>query len=189
MGLGPRDPWCSGHGEGPSQVVLRVLRRRGWSYRASSCSPFRRWPASSSRRSPRQPIWWAAWSAAGWPSCMTSGRSSFGICCRVAGRSPQCGSSGCSAARCGKRTWTETSAAIAPRALLTERARADACRRVGEDSTAVTAVAAVARGFGIGWHTAMACTLQNSPQVRDLRFGRMGRLRPDRGLCPFACST
>jgi Resolvase, N terminal domain len=23
----------------------------------------------------------------------------------------------------------------------------------------------------------------------DLRFGRMSRLRQDRGLCPFACST
>ena len=31
--------------------------------------------------------------------------------------------------------------------------------------------------------------LQNSPQVCDLRFGRMSRLRQDRGLCLFACST
>ena len=31
--------------------------------------------------------------------------------------------------------------------------------------------------------------LQNSPRYCDLRFGRMGRLRQDRGLCPFACST
>jgi hypothetical protein len=31
--------------------------------------------------------------------------------------------------------------------------------------------------------------LQNSPQDCDLLFGRMGWLRQDRELCPFACST
>lgn len=42
--------------------------------------------------------------------------------------------------------------AIAPRASLTERARAEICRRAGQDAASV---AAVAREFGIGWHTAM----------------------------------
>jgi transposase len=58
----------------------------------------------------------------------------------------------CGYAVCPKRTWTETSEAIAPRASLTERARAEMCRRVGQDGAAV---AAVAREFGVGWHTAM----------------------------------
>jgi hypothetical protein len=39
----------------------------------------------------------------------------------------------------------ETSPVIALRASLTERARAEICRRVGQDA------AAVAREFGIGW--------------------------------------
>jgi transposase len=59
----------------------------------------------------------------------------------------------CPQALCPRRTWTETSRAIAPRASLTERARAEVCRRVGEDGASV---AAVAREFGIGWRTAMA---------------------------------
>ncbi len=42
---------------------------------------------------------------------------------------------------------------IAPRASLTERARAEICRRVGADDHFVTQVAA---SFGVGWHTAMA---------------------------------
>jgi transposase len=50
------------------------------------------------------------------------------------------------------RTWTERAAAIGPRAVLTERARAEACRRVGKDAHAV---AAVARDLGVGWATVM----------------------------------
>jgi transposase len=51
---------------------------------------------------------------------------------------------------CGVRTWTEQVAAVRPRAVLTERARAEACRRVGKDAHAV---AAVARRLGVGWAT------------------------------------
>jgi transposase len=50
------------------------------------------------------------------------------------------------------RTWTERVAAIDPRAVLTERARAEACRRVGKDAHAV---AAVERDLGVGWATVM----------------------------------
>jgi transposase len=50
------------------------------------------------------------------------------------------------------RTWTERVAAIRPRAVLTQRARAEACRRVGKDAHAV---AAVARDLGVGWATVM----------------------------------
>jgi transposase len=37
----------------------------------------------------------------------------------------------CREPACGVRTWTERAPAIRPRAVLTERARAEACRRVG----------------------------------------------------------
>jgi transposase len=66
---------------------------------------------------------------------------------------------------CPKRTWTETSEAITPRASLTERARAEICRRVGEDGASV---AAVAQEFGIGWATAMAAVREHGrPRIED----------------------
>ena len=63
---------------------------------------------------------------------------------------------------CLKRTWTQTSEAIAPQVLLTERARTEICRRVGQDAASV---ATVARKFGIGWRTAMTA-------VRDFGTAR-----------------
>jgi transposase len=54
---------------------------------------------------------------------------------------------------CEVVTWSETSEAIAPRASMTERARALVCLRVGRDGESV---AAVARAFGVGWGTIMA---------------------------------
>jgi transposase len=66
---------------------------------------------------------------------------------------------------CEKNTWTETSDQIRPRGSLTERARAEMCRRVGEDEDSV---AEVARAFGVGWHTAMAAVQDHgSPLVED----------------------
>src|SRR3712207_2445402 len=56
----------------------------------------------------------------------------------------------CRHPQCAVVTWSETSAAIAPRASLTERARARAALRVGRDGESV---AAVAREFGVGWGT------------------------------------
>ena len=53
----------------------------------------------------------------------------------------------CREPACRVRTWTEQAPAIGPRAVLTERARAEACRRVGKDAHAV---AAVARDLGVG---------------------------------------
>jgi transposase len=47
----------------------------------------------------------------------------------------------CREPACKVRTWTERTAAIRPRAVLTERARAETCRRVGKDAHAVAAVA------------------------------------------------
>jgi transposase len=71
----------------------------------------------------------------------------------------------CREPACGVRTWTERVAAICPRAVLTERARAEACRRVGKDAHAV---AAVARDLGVGWATVMrAVTDHGTPLVDD----------------------
>jgi transposase len=62
----------------------------------------------------------------------------------------------CRESACKVRTWTERTTAIRPRAVLTERARTEACRRVGKDAHAV---AAVARDPGVGWATVCArCT-------------------------------
>jgi transposase len=58
----------------------------------------------------------------------------------------------CGDADCDVNTWSETSPLIAARASLTERARAEACRRVGKDAHAV---AAVARDLGVAWQTVM----------------------------------
>jgi transposase len=66
---------------------------------------------------------------------------------------------------CPKQTWTETSEAIGPRASLTRRARAEICRRVGQEGASV---ASVAREFGIGWATAMAAVREHGrPRVED----------------------
>ena len=71
----------------------------------------------------------------------------------------------CTEPACGVRTWTEQVAAIRPWAVLTERARAEACRRVGKDAPAV---AAVARDLGVGWATMMrAVADRGRPLVED----------------------
>lgn len=65
---------------------------------------------------------------------------------------------------CEKKTWTETSDQVRPRAALSERARAEMCRRVGEDGDSV---AEVARAFGVGWHTAMAAVRDHGQPLVD----------------------
>lgn len=65
---------------------------------------------------------------------------------------------------CDRNTWTERCDAIAPRAALTERARAEACRRVGEDEDSV---AEVARCLGVGWHTVMAAVRDHGQPLID----------------------
>jgi transposase len=70
----------------------------------------------------------------------------------------------CAEPRCAKRTWTEISQHIAPRASLTERARAQACRRVGEDDHDV---AAVAVEYGVGWHTIMRAVVDHGRPLVD----------------------
>jgi transposase len=70
----------------------------------------------------------------------------------------------CREPACGVRTWTEQTAAIRPRAVLTERARAEACRRVGKDAHAV---AAVARDLGVGWGTVMRAVAEHGTPLVD----------------------
>jgi transposase len=70
----------------------------------------------------------------------------------------------CREPACGVRTWTEQVAAIRPRAVLTERARAEACRRVGKDAHAV---AAVARDLGVGWATVMRAVADHGTPLVD----------------------
>jgi transposase len=71
----------------------------------------------------------------------------------------------CHEPACGVRTWTERTAVIRPRAVLTERARAEACRRVGKDAHAV---AAVARDLGVGWAPIMRAVADHGrPLVED----------------------
>jgi transposase len=66
---------------------------------------------------------------------------------------------------CAVQTWTERSEAIRPRACLTERARVEACRRVGQDGHTV---AQVAGQLGVGWATVMAAVVEYGlPLVND----------------------
>lgn len=58
----------------------------------------------------------------------------------------------CCEAQCSTCTWTELHDAVAPKASLTERAGAEMCRRVGQDSDSV---AAVGQDFGVGWACVM----------------------------------
>jgi transposase len=71
----------------------------------------------------------------------------------------------CRETACATATWTETHEGIAPRAVLTQRARHEACRRVGKCGESV---AAVARDLGVGWHTVMtAVWVYGQPLVDD----------------------
>jgi transposase len=71
----------------------------------------------------------------------------------------------CREPRCAMRTWTETSEAIRPRCVLTERARREGCRRVGQDGHTVASVAA---DLGVGWATVMVAVRDyGQPLVDD----------------------
>ncbi len=79
---------------------------------------------------------------------------------------------------CATNTWTETVEVIRVRSALTERARAEMCRRVGQEEDSV---AEVARSFGVGWHTAMAAVRDHGePLVEDAaRLGGVDALGLD----------
>lgn len=66
---------------------------------------------------------------------------------------------------CPTKSWTESSWLAAPRRHLTERARAEICRRVGEDNASV---ATCAKSFGVGWHAAWAAVVdEGTARVED----------------------
>ncbi len=92
----------------------------------------------------------------------------------------------CADGDCEARTWSETSAHIRPRAVLTERARAEICRRVGED---IDSVAEAARAFRVGWHTAMAAVTDHGrPRVDDPdRIASATAIRADERVFLHAC--
>ena len=71
---------------------------------------------------------------------------------------------------CPAKTWTEQIDAVAPRAVLTERAKLEVARRVGAEAQAVSKVAAA---FGVCWDTAWrAFETLVTPRVDDP--GRIG---------------
>src|SRR4029453_14173787 len=79
----------------------------------------------------------------------------------------------CPEPACPARTWSEESDQIAPRAVLSERARAEIARRVG---LAEHSVAQAARDFGVSWHAAMAAVRDHGrPRVDHL--ARLGAPR------------
>ena len=66
---------------------------------------------------------------------------------------------------CDVRTWTEQVGSIAPRAVLTERARYEIFRLIGEEARST---AEVARSFGVAWGTAWdAFEAHARPAVED----------------------
>lgn len=94
----------------------------------------------------------------------------------------------CPELECATRTWTETSELIGSRVSLTVRARAEICRRVGDDGDSV---AAVAVAFGVGWHTAMAAVREHGDRLVDdpARLGTPSALGLDE-TAPWAfCAT
>ncbi len=71
----------------------------------------------------------------------------------------------CAESLCRAGTWSEVSEHIRSRASLTERARREACRLVGEDGLDVVAVATQ---FGVGWSTVMRAVQEyGAPLVDD----------------------
>jgi len=65
---------------------------------------------------------------------------------------------------CGQRTWSERTVAIRARSVLTERARVECARRVGQDATDV---ARVATDLGVGWGTVMRAVWEYGQKVLD----------------------
>lgn len=70
----------------------------------------------------------------------------------------------CEVGRCPQQTWSERSEAIRPRSVLTERARAECARRVGQDAAAVSQLAA---DLGVGWGTVMRAVWEYGQKVLD----------------------
>jgi transposase len=71
----------------------------------------------------------------------------------------------CVESNCDVNTWTEKVPGIAPRAVLTERARKRIAEMVNQDGDSIAAAAA---SFGVGWHTANQAVVDfTDPHVDD----------------------
>ena len=71
----------------------------------------------------------------------------------------------CGEPLCPRKSWTETSEAILPRRVLTERAAYEVARRIGEDGDTP---AQLAREFGISWGCAWsAFERYATPRIED----------------------
>ena len=84
----------------------------------------------------------------------------------------------CVEADCDARTWTEASAAVSSRHVLTHRAGAEACRQVGMNARPV---ASLARELGVRWWTVMDAVVEHgTPLVEDPdRIGPVRQLGVD----------
>src|SRR5947209_7471063 len=71
----------------------------------------------------------------------------------------------CGETQCSAKTWTERSAHVSTRALLTSRAGAEACRQVGANARPVNELA---EELGVCWWTVMASVIEHgTPLVED----------------------
>lgn len=167
MGLGPHDSWCYGHEQKGPQVnnnssaavmlglegmaVLAVSERDGeleYAIETTSATAWCPVCGAVARLHDRRPTWVRDLPAGDRPVTLVWVKRIWR----------------CVHRQCEQQTWTETHPAIAARASWTERARAQACRRVGRDGHAV---AAVAREFGVGWGTVMAAVREHGARLVD----------------------
>jgi transposase len=70
----------------------------------------------------------------------------------------------CHEQTCARTTWTETHPGVRARSSWTQRARVEACRRVGQDGHSV---AQVSRAFGVSWATVMAAVTEHGTPLVD----------------------
>ncbi len=84
----------------------------------------------------------------------------------------------CRDADCGAKTWTEICEHVSPRALLTRRAGAEACRQVGENARPVSELA---EELGVSWWAVMDAVIEHgTPLVEDPnRVGAVTKLGID----------
>ena len=75
---------------------------------------------------------------------------------------------------CGVKSWTEASPEVRARSVLSERARREAVRQVGQDGMPV---AAAARGLGVSWHTAMNAVREIGGSMVDAQTGGLRGVR------------
>ncbi len=80
----------------------------------------------------------------------------------------------CRQRQCPQVTWSERTEAVRAKGVLTERARAEVCRRVGEDAVSV---AQVATDPGVGWPMIMRAVVEVGQQILDAAWVERAVLR------------